>query len=66
MKIFSFYLPQFHDFEENIEPIIMNYNRQEETGAAPDYVYDFSEMLKIEPQNTTEYYNPETGEKIVI
>lgn len=55
-----------HDFEENIEPIIMNYNRQEETGAAPDYVYDFSEMLKIEPQNTTEYYNPETGEKIVI
>lgn len=55
-----------HDFEENIEPIIMNYNRQEEFGAVPDYVYDFSEMLKIEPQSTTEYYNPETGEKIVI
>lgn len=55
-----------HDFEENIEPIIMNYNRQEESGAVPDYVYDFSEMLKIEPQSTTEYYNPETGEKIVI
>ena len=55
-----------HDFEENIEPIIMDYNRQEETGAVPDYVYDFSEMLKIEPQNTTEYYNPENGEKIVI
>lgn len=55
-----------HDFEENIEPIIMNYNRQEEFGAVPEYVYDFSEMLKIEPQSTTEYYNPETGEKIVI
>lgn len=55
-----------HDFEENIEPIIMDYNRQEETGAIPDYVYDFSEMLRIEPQMTTEYYNPETGEKIVI
>lgn len=55
-----------HDFEENIEPIIMDYNRQEETGAIPDYVYDFTEMLKLEPQMTVEYYNPETGEKIVI
>lgn len=55
-----------HDFEENIEPIIINYARQDENGGIPDYVYDFSEMLKIEPQMTTEYYNPETGEKIVI
>ena len=50
-----------HDFEENIEPIIINYARQDENGGIPDYVYDFSEMLKIEPQMTTEYYNPETG-----
>lgn len=55
-----------HDFEENIEPIIINYARQDENGGIPDYVYDFSEMLKIEPQNIMEYYNPETGEKIVI
>lgn len=55
-----------HDFEENIEPIIIDYNRQEESGDVPDYVYDFSKMLKIGPQSTTEYYNPETGEKIVI
>ena len=55
-----------HDFEENIEPIIIEYARQDESGGIPDYIYDFSVLLKIEPQNTTEYYNPETGEKIVI
>ena len=55
-----------HDFEENIEPIIIEYNRQDENGGIPDYIYDFSTLLKIEPQSTVEYYNPETGEKIVI
>ena len=55
-----------HDFEENIEPIIIKYNRQDEGGGLPNYVYDFSEKLKIEPQSTTEYYNPNTGDKIVI
>ena len=55
-----------HDFEENIEPIIIKYNRQGESGGIPDYIYDFSEMLKIEPQNTVEYYKPETEEKVVI
>ena len=55
-----------HDFEENIEPIIMEYNRRDEYGGIPEYIYNFSEKLKIEPQTTTEYYNPETGEKIVI
>ena len=55
-----------HDFEENIEPIIIEYNRQGESGGIPDYIYDFSELLKIEPQNTVEYYNPETQEKVVI
>jgi len=55
-----------HDFEENIEPIIINYARQDEAGGIPDYIYNFSDMLKIEPQETIEYYNPQTGEKIVI
>ena len=55
-----------HDFEKNIEPIIMEYNRADESGGIPEYIYNFSEKLKIEPQTTTEYYNPETGEKIVI
>ncbi len=55
-----------HDFEENIEPIIVEYNRDDGGGGIPDYVYNFSEMLKIEPQQIIEYYNPQTGEKIVI
>lgn len=55
-----------HDFEENIAPIIIDYARQDENGGATDNVYDFSEMLEIEPQMTAEYYNPETEEKIVI
>ena len=54
-----------HDFEENIEPIIIDYNRQNGIGRA-NYVYDFNNVLKIEPQNVIEYYNPETGEKVVI
>ena len=56
-----------HDFEENIEPIIIEYNRSSfEGGEAPDYVYYFEDILKIAPQETIEYYNPDTGEKIVI
>lgn len=55
-----------HDFEENIEPIIIKYARQDENGGIPDYIYDFSDLLKVEPQETVEYYNPETGDKIVI
>lgn len=55
-----------HDFEENIEPIIIKYNRQQEIGNSANYIYDFSDMLKIEPQSVTEYYNPNTGEKIVL
>lgn len=55
-----------HDFEENIEPIIKEYNRREAQGDIPDYLYDFKEVLEIEPQETIEHYNPMTGEKIVI
>lgn len=61
----SYYMT-VHDFEENIEPIIIEYNRQNENGGIPDYVYDFTELLDIEPQNNSECYNPETGDKIVI
>ena len=55
-----------HDFEESIEPIIVKYNREDPSGDLPIYLYDFNEVLKIEPQQTTEYYNPETEEKVVI
>lgn len=56
-----------HDFEENIEPQLIEFSRMEvNDGPMPDYIYDFSDILKVEPQELTEYYNPETGEKIVI
>ena len=55
-----------HDFEENLEPIIMEYGRREPAGELPNYVYDFRKVLKIEPQTTSEYYDIETGEKVVI
>ena len=55
-----------HDFEENIEPIIIDYARQYDNGILNGEVYNFTEILNLEPQNTVEYYNPETGEKIVV
>ena len=55
-----------HDFEQNIEQIIIDYARQDENGGLPDYLYDFSDILDIDIQSTVEYYNPETGDKIVI
>ena len=60
------YSMSVHDFEENLEPIIMEYGRREPAGELPSYVYDFSKVLKIEPQTTSEYYDIETGEKVVI
>ena len=55
-----------HDFEESLEPVIIDYNRAEAIGELPNYIYNFRDTLKIEPQETKEYYNPETGEKVVI
>lgn len=56
-----------HDFEENVEPKIIEFNRMEiNDGAMPGYVYNFKDILKVEPQELIEYYNIETGEKIVI
>ena len=55
-----------HDFEENVEPIIIKTNREYSGGDIPEYIYDFTDILKVGPQNIDEYFNPETGEKIVI
>ena len=52
------------NFEEDIEPIIISYNRKDTEGEIPDYIYDFSGKLNIQPQETVQYYNPETGEEI--
>ena len=54
-------------FEEIIEQEIRDYiKRESNSGAVPDYVYDLSKTLKIEPQTILEYYNTQTGEKVVI
>lgn len=55
-----------HDFEENVESIIIKRNREQSEGDIPTYIYDLKDALKIEPQNINEEYNPETGEKVVI
>ena len=55
-----------HDFEENVEPIIIKKNREQGEGEIPTYIYDFKDVLNIETQAINEEYNPETGEKIVI
>lgn len=60
------YIMDVNDFKQNIEPIIIEYNRKNENGGLPDYIYDFSNMLDTQPQDNVEYYNPETEEKIVI
>jgi len=54
------------EFEEKVEPVIIEYARQDESRGILDYIYNFSNLLDIEPQNIIEYYNPKTGEKIVI
>lgn len=55
-----------HDFEENIEAIVIKTNREQGEGEIPTFVYDFKELLNIEPEILREEYDPETGEKIVI
>lgn len=64
-EIGNYYEVTVNDFEENIKPIIINHNRRN-SSAMSNYIYDFKNVLKIEPQTTMEYYNPETGEKVVI
>lgn len=63
----NYYDMTIHDFETKIEPIIIKYDRSaNEGGGIPEYVYNFTDVLKIEPQRLTEYYNIETGEKVVV
>lgn len=54
-----------NDFEVSVEPVIREYYK-ENIETLPEYVYDFSQVLKIEPQQTIEYYDKTTGEKVVI
>lgn len=63
----NYYDMTIHDFETTIEPIIIKYDRSaNEGGGIPEYVYNFTDVLKIEPQRLTEYYNIETGEEVVV
>lgn len=55
-----------NDFEGDIENTIIENNRMAIDRELPNYIYNFEEWLKISPQEINEYYNPETGEKIVI
>lgn len=61
----NYYEMTAHDFEVSIEPVIIESCRNT-YDVANAYIYDFSRLLKIEPQKTDEYYNIETGEKVVI
>ena len=54
-----------HDFTENIEPIIIQDNRNVYESDV-EFVYDFSSLLNIAPQELTEYYNPKIEQKVVI
>lgn len=54
-----------HDFTENIEPIIIQDNRNVYESDV-EFVYDFSSLLNIAPQELIEYYNPKTEQKVVI
>ena len=54
------------EFKDNIEPLIIKSNRMNSNGETPKYIYDFSQILNSQPQVTREYYNSETGEKVII
>lgn len=54
------------EFEEKMEPIIIEYNREEHKIDESDYLYDFSQVTDVGIQEVMEYYDPETEEKIVI
>lgn len=52
-----------HDFEEILKPIVKENDRKD---SDEGYIYNFTDILKISPETTEEYYNLETGEKVVI
>lgn len=56
-----------HDFEEVVSAKIRkDIKNKMNGGEVPDFLYDFSDELKVAPQNVTEYYDKITGEKAVI
>lgn len=55
-----------HDFEEILKPIVKENDRKDSIDSIENYIYDFTDILKISPETTEEYYNLETGEKVVI
>ncbi len=61
----NYYEMTVHDFEENVESFIISCSRKN-YDSGNTYIYDFTDILKISPQKSDEYYNIETGEKIVI
>lgn len=61
----NYYEMTVHDFEENVESFIISCSRKN-YDSGNTYIYDFKDILKISPQKSDEYYNIETGEKIVI
>ena len=55
------------DFEETIEPIMIEECKSSSYDQPITHmIYNFTDILKIAPQTTVEYYNTETGEKIVV
>ena len=55
------------DFEETIEPIIKEECKKMSSDQPISYIiYNLTDVLKIAPQSTIEYYNIETGEKIIV
>ena len=60
------YEMSMNDFSQNVEPIIIEINRQTNESELPKYIYNFSSVLNTEIQTIREEYNPETGEKVVI
>lgn len=61
----NYYEMTLHDFSENIEPIIIQDNRNVYESDV-EFVYDFSSLLNVAPQDLIEYYNPETEVKVII
>ena len=55
------------DFEETIEPIVIEECKTSSYELPITYmIYNFTDILKVAPQTTIEYYNTKTGEKTVV
>ncbi len=54
-----------HDYEETVEPIIIENLRSNEPDLMSIELFDLKEVLNKEMEHVTEYYNLITGEKVV-